>query len=72
MDFRPSKPAPAFTVQLGDGRTVASEGLPGKVVLVNFWATWCPFCRHEMPDMEEFYRDYRNQGFEILALSTEH
>ena len=42
-----------------------------KLYVVNFWATWCPYCRHEMPDMERFYRDFRAQGFEILALSQD-
>ena len=54
-----------------DGRQLSLETLRGKVVLVNFWATWCPYCRHEMPDMERFYRDFRAQGFEILALSQD-
>jgi thiol-disulfide isomerase/thioredoxin len=45
--------------------------LKGKVVLVNFWATWCPYCRHEMPAMEAFYRDYRGRGFEIVAYSLD-
>ncbi len=63
--------APEVKVALLDGRPISLEQLRGKVVLVNFWATWCPYCRHEMPDMERFYRDYRAQGFEILALSQD-
>jgi thiol-disulfide isomerase/thioredoxin len=63
--------APEVRVVLLDGRQTSLEQLRGKVVLVNFWATWCPYCRHEMPDMERFYRDYRAQGFEILALSQD-
>jgi peroxiredoxin len=63
--------APEVKVVLLDGRQISLEQLRGKVVLVNFWATWCPYCRHEMPDMERFYRDYRAQGFEILALSQD-
>lgn len=62
---------PEVKVALLDGRQTSLEALRGKVVLVNFWATWCPYCRHEMPDMERFYRDYRAQGFEILALSQD-
>ena len=65
------KPAPALQIQLLDGRKVSLEQLRGKVVVVNFWATWCPYCRHEMPAMEAFYGDYRDQGFEILALSQD-
>lgn len=62
---------PNLQVTLLDGRVVRLEALRGKVVLVNFWATWCPYCRHEMPAMDEFYRDYRGKGFEILALSQD-
>jgi len=62
---------PDAQVTLLDGRVVHLEQLRGKVVLVNFWATWCPYCRHEMPAMAEFYRDYRGKGFEILALSQD-
>ena len=57
--------------KLLDGKESDLKQLRGKVVLVNFWATWCPYCRHEMPAMEEFYRDYRAKGFEILALSQD-
>jgi len=54
-----------------DGRMGTMEGLRGKVVLVNFWATWCPYCRHEMPVMQDFYNDYQGKGFEILAFSVD-
>ena len=66
-----NRAAPEMKAVLLDGRQVSLEQLRGKVVLVNFWATWCPYCRHEMPDMDRFYGDYRAQGFEILALSQD-
>jgi peroxiredoxin len=47
------------------------KSLQGKVVLVNFWATWCPPCRKEMPDLEALYRQFRKQGLVILAISDE-
>jgi thiol-disulfide isomerase/thioredoxin len=62
---------PPLHFELLDGRKVSLEALRGKVVLVNFWATWCPYCRHEMPDMQRFYGDYRARGFEIVALSQD-
>ncbi len=62
---------PPLHFELLDGRRMTSEELRGKVVLVNFWATWCPYCRHEMPDMERFYRNTRARGFEIVALSQD-
>lgn len=64
------RPAPVRYTTL-DGRSLSLEDLRGKVVLVNFWATWCPYCRHEMPAMERFYRDYRDRGFEIIAFSVD-
>ena len=63
--------APEIRATLLDGRRIGPAELRGKVVLVNFWATWCPYCRHEMPAMERFWQDYRGQGFEILALSQD-
>lgn len=66
-----SQPAPEASAILMSGETVDLRQWRGKVVLVNFWATWCPYCRHEMPAMEAFYRDYQGKGFEILALSSD-
>ncbi len=66
-----NRAAPVLRATLLDGRALDLEQLRGKVVLVNFWATWCPYCRHEMPAMEAFYRDYRDKGFEIVALSQD-
>lgn len=58
-------------VALLDGRQISLEQLRGKVVLVNFWATWCPYCRHEMPAMQAFYQANRSRGFEIVAYSLD-
>ncbi len=76
--FRPpawvsdTEPAlPPLRFDLLDGRRVTLEELRGKVVLVNFWATWCPYCRHEMPDMQRFYDGWHPRGFEIIALSQD-
>ena len=66
-----TKPLSPFTTQLIDGRLASKDHLQGKVVLVNFWATWCPFCQHEMPAMETFYQEYKNKDFEMLALSID-
>ncbi len=66
-----SRLAAAWTVQLADGRALTSEQLKGKVVLVNYWATWCPYCLKEMPVIEEFWKDHREKGFEVLAVSVD-
>ncbi|MBR2472668.1 MAG: redoxin domain-containing protein [Clostridia bacterium] len=52
------KPAPDFTVLDKDGNEVTLGSLKGKPVIVNFWATWCPYCVQEMPDFEEAYKSY--------------
>jgi thiol-disulfide isomerase/thioredoxin len=62
---------PPWQVTLPDGRIVGSESLKGKVVLVNFWATWCPYCRKEMPVIDDFWHDYRGKGFEVVAISID-
>ena len=69
QDLDETPPPFAFTTL--DGREGTLDSLRGKVVLVNFWATWCPYCRHEMPAMQEFYRDYAGKGFEIIAFSLD-
>lgn len=58
-------------VQTLEGDTVSLESLRGQVVLVNFWATWCPPCRAEMPGFQDVYEDKRGEGFTIVGLSTD-
>jgi peroxiredoxin len=61
----------SFSLTGIDGKTYSLAALRGKVVLVNFWATWCPPCRKEMPDMEKLYREFGGKGFVVLAVSDE-
>ncbi|MDQ7037766.1 MAG: TlpA disulfide reductase family protein [Aquificota bacterium] len=65
------KEAPDFEATTLDGRRIKLSDLRGKIVLLNFWATWCPPCREEMPIFVRVYRKYKNRGFEIVAVSTD-
>jgi peroxiredoxin len=60
-----------FTLTDLGGNSWTLKQLRGKVVLVNFWATWCPPCRKEMPDLQALYNRFKDQGFVILAISDE-
>ena len=60
-----------FTLEDLQGNPWHLQDLRGKVVLVNFWATWCPPCRKEMPDLDALYNKYKDQGFVVLAISDE-
>lgn len=60
-------PASDFTLKDLNGNTVRLRDLKGKVVFLNFWATWCPPCRLEMPTMEELHKEFSDQGLVILA-----
>jgi len=60
-----------FTLQDLQGKSYTLSALRGKVLLVNFWATWCPPCRKEMPDLEAMSKKYKGQGLVILSISDE-
>ena len=60
--------APEFTLTALDGESVSLNDLRGKVILVNFWATWCPPCRSEMPDIAAAYQAHRN-NFVVLGIN---
>lgn len=60
--------APNFVLPGLDGE-VALTDYRGQIVLVNFWASWCPPCKAEMPDLEAYYRQYKDQGFTVLAIN---
>jgi cytochrome c biogenesis protein CcmG/thiol:disulfide interchange protein DsbE len=63
--------APNFSLKTADGKTVELARLKGKVVLVNFWATWCGPCRKEMPDFVEVYKQKKSKGLEIVSISLD-
>jgi len=62
--------APEFTLANPAGKRVALKDFRGKLVLLNFWATWCAPCREEMPAMERLYQRYKDRGFAILGVNV--
>jgi peroxiredoxin len=78
---RPSKPmvkdekdrkiAPDFTLKDSTGASVKLSALRGQVVLLNFWATWCPPCKIEIPWFINFQRDYKDRNFAVLGVSLD-
>ena len=64
-DTRP----PGFSAATVDGRPLSLESLRSRVVLLNFWATWCLECRVEMPALEQLHRDYASRGLTVLAVN---
>jgi len=63
--------APGFTLATPEGQTLALSSFRGRVVFLNFWATWCPPCRLEMPSMERLHQEFKDQGLAILAVDIE-
>lgn len=70
VNFR-GKPAPGFTLSTIDGKQVSLSDFRGKVVLVNFWATWCAPCKLEMPWLAEFQHKYASQGLIVLGVTAD-
>jgi len=70
-DLASGKPAPNFILKTLDGKEVSLNDYRGKVVLINFWASWCPPCREEMPLFRKVYENYKDKGFELLAISID-
>ena len=65
------EPAPNFRLESPDGSVTALDDLRGKVVWINFWATWCRPCRKELPDIQKLYDEKRAAGLEVLAINVE-
>jgi thiol-disulfide isomerase/thioredoxin len=69
--LRAKTPAPDFTASRPEGGQVRLSGLRGKAVFLNFWATWCPPCRAEIPSMEALYQRFRGKDLEFLAVDIQ-
>ena len=63
------KVAPQLALKDLNGRTVRLSRYRGKVVVINFWATWCPPCRAEMPDLIKYQREYAKDGLQIIGIT---
>lgn len=64
-------PAPDFVLDSNTGKPIKLSGYKGKVVMINFWATWCGPCRQEWPLLESIYKQYKDKDFVLLGVNVE-
>jgi len=70
QQMKDSSPTPEFTLPDPAGKKVSLKDFRGKLVMLNFWASWCAPCREEMPTMEGLYQEFQKKGFVILAVDV--
>jgi cytochrome c biogenesis protein CcmG/thiol:disulfide interchange protein DsbE len=63
--------APKFKITTDQGRTISRSDFGGDVLVLNFWASWCPPCIQEMPSLDQFARQFQNKGVTVLAISVD-
>jgi len=68
--MKDAAPTPEFSLNTPDGKKISLRDFRGKVVLLNFWASWCEPCREEMPAMEKLYKEYKEKNFVVLAVAV--
>jgi peroxiredoxin len=68
--MKDNAPTPDFTLATPEGKKLSLKDLRGKVVLLNFWASWCVPCREEMPAMEKLYQEFKQKNFVVLAVAV--
>ena len=68
--MKDNAPTPDFSLSTLDGKKISLKDFRGKIVLLNFWASWCVPCREEMPAMEKLYQEYKDKNFVILAVAV--
>jgi len=71
MKFDVGKPAPEFTLPDLEGNQIELSSMKGKVLILDFWATWCPPCKEEVPHLVALQSKYRDQGLQIVGLSLD-
>ncbi len=64
------EPAPRFRAKTMNGETITNDSLLGKVALVQFWTTWCPYCKSDTPILEKLSREYQSQGLVVLGVNA--
>jgi thiol-disulfide isomerase/thioredoxin len=67
----PGEPAPTITLKAPDGGPVSLAAMKGRLVLVDFWASWCVPCRISVPALENLYREFHARGLEVLAINVD-
>jgi peroxiredoxin len=65
------EPAPDFSLPTLEEREIGLGKFKGKVVLLNFWASWCAPCQEELPELEKIYRKYQERGFEVIGVNID-
>jgi len=63
--------APDFTITTDDGRTISRSNFGGRLLVLNFWATWCPPCIEEMPSLDRFQKQFAGSGVVVLGVSVD-
>src|SRR3972149_9141638 len=71
QELNGNKQAPDFTVLSLDGRKVSLQDYRGKIVFLHFWATWCKPCIEEFPTIDRMYKEYKDKGLVVLAISID-
>ncbi|MGH7831831.1 MAG: peroxiredoxin family protein, partial [Candidatus Binatia bacterium] len=70
QEMKERAPTPAFTLPDLQGKKISLKDFRGKLVFLNFWASWCIPCREEMPAMERLYQEFREKGFVVVAVNV--
>ncbi len=71
VDKLVGKKAPEFKAKDLSGKSVSLSSFKGKPILLNFWATWCPYCREERPYLNSLHKEYKDKGLVIIAVSVD-